>query len=93
MAVLGLLIFATIGDLLLAVLLIMVSGFFFGGHEGMGGDPSAVAIWSAGMIASIGAPIAGFVLRAYRKPGLGALVAVMPLLGALIIAFWPFHPY
>ena len=90
---LGLLIFATIGDLLVAVLLVAVSGFFFRGQEGMAGDPSAVAIWSAGMIVSIGAPIAGFALRAYRKPGWGGLVAVVPLVGGLVVTFWPFHPY
>jgi hypothetical protein len=91
--VLGLLIFATIGDLLLAVLLIAISGFIFGDHEGMGGDPSAVAIWSAGLAACLAAPIAGFVLRAYRKPGIGLLIAIVPMVGALVATFWPFHPY
>jgi hypothetical protein len=82
-----LLILASIVDILLAVLLIAVSGFIFGGHEGMGGDPSAVLVWSAGMVACVGTPIAGFVLRAYRKPGIGLLVAIVPLLGALTVTF------
>ncbi|HZK90469.1 MAG TPA: hypothetical protein VFC56_10015 [Stellaceae bacterium] len=55
----------------------------------MGGDPSAVAVWSAGMVACVGAPIAGFVLRAYRKPEIGLLVAFVPLVGALMVTFWP----
>ena len=90
---LGLLIFATIGDLLIAVLLIAVSGFLFGDHEGMGGDPSAVAMWSAGLAACFAAPIAGFVLRGYRKPGAGVLAGLVPIFGALVMTFWPFHPY
>jgi hypothetical protein len=90
---LALLILAAIVDILLAALLIAVSGFIFGGHEGMGGDPSAVLVWSAGMLACVGAPIAGFVLRAYRKPGLGLLIALVPPVGALMLSFWPFHPY
>ena len=90
---LAFLILAAIVDILLAVLLIAVSGFVFGSHEGMGGDPSAVLVWSAGLLACIGAPIAGFVLRAYRKPGMGLLVAIVPPVGALILAFWPIHPY
>lgn len=90
---LGLLIFATIGDLLLAVLLIAVSGFIFGDHEGMGGDPQAVAMWSAGVTACFAAPVAGFVLRSYRRPGAAALTVLLPIIGALIVTFWPFHPY
>ena len=90
---LALLVLAAIVDALLAVLLVAVSGFIFGSHEGMGGDPSAVALWSTGMIACIGTPIAGFVLRAYRKPGIGLLVAIVPPIGALAVTFWPFHPY
>jgi hypothetical protein len=90
---LALLILAAIADLLLAVLLIAVSGFIFGGHEGMGGDPSAVLVWSAGLLACVATPIAGFVLRAYRKPGIGLLIAIVPPVGALVATFWPFHPY
>ena len=82
---LALLILAAIVDILLAVLLIAVSGFIFGGHEGMGGDPSAVLAWSAGMLVCVVAPIAGFILRAYRKPGIGLLIAIVPPLGALLL--------
>ncbi|HTW51067.1 MAG TPA: hypothetical protein VME45_04130 [Stellaceae bacterium] len=90
---LGLLIFATIGDLLLAVLLIAVSGFILGSQEGMSGDPSAVALWVAGVAACLAMPIIGFVLRAKSRPGIGALVAATPVLGGLLVTFWPFHPY
>ena len=89
---LALLVLATIFDLLLGALLIAVSGFVFGAHEGMAGDPSAVAAWSIGLAACVVAPIAGFVLRR-RNPGLGVLVAIVPVLGALVVTFWPFHPY
>ena len=90
---LALLILAAIGDLLLAALLIAISGFIFGAHEGMGGDPTAVAIWSAGLAACLATPIAGFVLRAYRKPGIGLLIAAVPIFGAIVVTCWPFHPY
>jgi hypothetical protein len=46
---------------MLAVLLIAVSGFVFGaGPEGGHGDPAEVAIWTAGIMACIGAPILTF---------------------------------
>jgi hypothetical protein len=88
-----LLILASVVDLLLAGLLIGVSGFIFEGHEGLGGDPSAVLAWSTGLLACIVMPIAGFALRAYRKAGLGVLIAFGPLVGAFVVTFWPFHPY
>jgi len=91
--VLALLILAAIVDLLLAALLIGVSGFIFEGHEGLAGDPSAVLAWSTGLLACIVMPIAGLVLRAYRKPGLGILIAFGPLVGAFVVTFWPFRPY
>jgi hypothetical protein len=90
---LALLIFATIGDLLLAVLLVAVSGSIFGGQEGMAGAASAVAMWSLGIGACLGAPIGGFILRTHGREGLGALAAVVPMIGGLVVAFWPFNPY
>jgi len=74
-------------DGLLAALLIMLSGFTFGYHEGLHGAPSAVAIWSAGLAGCIGAPIAGFVLRAHEKPGLGIFIAGLPIVLALYLGF------
>ena len=89
-----LLILATVADTLLAVLLIAVSGFIFGGGpEGMHGDPSGAAMWSITMLVCIGTPIAGFVLRAKGLAGIGVLLAWLPPIGALLIAFAPFHPY
>ena len=87
------LILATIIDLLLAALLIAVSGFVFGGHEGMGGATGAVLIWSFGLLTCLGCPVAGFILRRYRQPGTAITVAWLPPLGALVVTFFPYHPY
>jgi hypothetical protein len=89
-----LLILATVVDLLLAALLIGVSGFIFGGGpEGGHGEITGVLMWSLGMLMCLGCPIAGFVLRAKRQPGSGVAVAWLPPLGALVVAFFPYHPY
>ena len=50
-------------------------------------------MWSLSMLASIGCPIAGFVLRSKGMPGTGVVVAWVPLLAALLITFFPYHPY
>ena len=89
----ALLILAAILDLLLVALLIGVCAFIFEGHEGLAGEPSAVLAWPTGLLACIVMPIAGFALRAYRKAGLGVLIAFGPLVGAFVVTFWPFHPY
>jgi hypothetical protein len=91
--VIVLLILASVADGLLAVLLIAVSGFVFGGGpEGGHGDPSEVAIWSAGLILCIAAPIAGFVLRSFGRTGGGLVVAWLPPIGALLISLGVFDP-
>jgi hypothetical protein len=87
------LLLATIIDLLLAALLIGVSGFIFGAHEGMAGESTAVLMWSFGILMCLGCPIAGFILRAKRQPGTGIIVSWLPPLGALFVAFFPYHPY
>jgi hypothetical protein len=80
------LILGAIADLLLVVLLIAVSGFVFGsGPEGAHGDPSGVAMWGAGVLVCLAAPIAGFVLRAFGRAGTGVLVAWLPLIAALLV--------
>jgi hypothetical protein len=85
--VLVLLILASLADAALALLLIAVSGFFFGsGPEGMHGELSAVAIWTAGLIACIAAPVAGFVLRRFGRVGLGFAVACIPPIAATFMA-------
>jgi hypothetical protein len=89
-----LLILAALINLLLAALLIAVSGFIFGGGpEGGHGELDGVVMWSLSMLASIGCPIAGFVLRSKGMPGTGVVVAWVPLLAALLITFSPYHPY
>ena len=89
-----LLILAAIVDLLLVALLVGVSGFIFGGGpEGGHGEISGVAVWTIGMLSCIGAPILGFVLRSFGKPGIGTLVAWLPPVAALLITFVPYHPY
>ena len=90
----ALLILASIADALLAALLIGVSGFIFGGGpEGGHGEISGVLMWSIGMLASIAAPIGGFVLRSKGQPGTGIIVAWLPPLAALLVTFFPYHPY
>jgi hypothetical protein len=89
-----LLIFASIANALLLMLLIWTSGFVFGsGPEGAAGDPSSVASWTGAAIACIAAPVVGFVLRRRGKPGIGALIAWLPPAGALILSSGVFHPY
>ena len=84
---LAVLVLLSVADGLLAALPIMLSGFTFGYHEGLHGEPSAVAVWSFGLAACIAAPVGGFVLRAHRKPGLGVLLAALPVIVALFFAF------
>ena len=73
------LILATVIDLGLAALLIGVSGFVFGGPEGMRADPLAVAGWSAMLAAALAAPILGFVLYSRGRTGAGLLIVWLPV--------------
>jgi hypothetical protein len=77
------LILGSILDLLLAVLLVFVSGFIFGdGPEGSNGEPTAVAVWTFGLAVCIATPVAGFVMRARGRTAWGALIVfVPPLIG------------
>jgi hypothetical protein len=82
--------FATIADLLLAVLLISVSGLFFGdGPEGMGGDALGVSVWTGSLFACFAARVIGFVLRHFAKRGIGALVASAPVVAFLL--YWAIY--
>lgn len=73
------LILTTILDLALAVLLVAVSGFIFGGGpEGMNGEPTAAAMWILGFAGCLAAPVAGFVLRARGQAGWGVLASLVP---------------
>ena len=81
-----LLVLAAIVDASLALLLVAVSGFVLGpGPESSNGDPAAVISWTVALIGCIAAPIAGFILRAYRMAGIGVLVALVPPLVALFL--------
>jgi hypothetical protein len=82
------LILATIVDLALAVLLIAVSGFIFGdGPEGMKGEFWAASSWWLSFAACLAGPVAGFVARRSRRPGLGALITWrVPAVGLCVMA-------
>lgn len=79
-------------DLGLAALLIGISGFIFGAHEGMNGEPWAVAAWTAALIVCLAAPIAGFILNSRKQSGAGLIVAWLPPAGALLAMAIP-PPY
>ncbi|MBS0520369.1 MAG: hypothetical protein JSR90_16870 [Proteobacteria bacterium] len=88
------LILAAAADLGLAALLVGVSGFIFGGGpEGMNGETGAAIAWTAAFVATLLAPLLGFFLLRRRHPGLGVLVASLPPIGAVFLAFLPLHPY
>ena len=89
-----LLVLAAILDALLGVLVVAVSGFVFGPWpESSNDDPAAVVPWTVALIGCIAAPIAGFVLRAYRMPRIGVVVALVPPVVALFLASGVYHPY
>jgi len=91
--VIALLVLATLADLALAALMIGVSGFLFGsGPESAHGGPLLVVAYTAGVIACLAAPIAGFVFNRRGKTGAGVLVAWLPVLGALVALAIP-APY
>lgn len=75
----GALILAMIVDLALAILLVAVSGFVFGGGpEGANGEPTAAMLWLLGFGGCIAAPVAGFLLRARGRAGWAVLAALLP---------------
>jgi hypothetical protein len=87
------LIVAAIVDLGLAALMIGVSGFLFGsGPESMHGGQWLMAAYTAGVIACLAAPIAGFVVNRRGKPGAGVLISWLPPAGALLALAIP-APY
>jgi hypothetical protein len=83
----GLLICIAVVDLLLAALLVGISGFIFGsGPEGLHGEMAGVAVWTAGFVGCLAAPVAGFVLRRFGRAGVGVGVALLPPVVALVLA-------
>jgi hypothetical protein len=88
-----LLIIATIADVLLAVLLIGVSGSIVGGGpESLQAGRWGAMAWTAAVVACLAAPAAGFAMRAAHRPVGGILVAWLPPLAALIALAAP-PPY
>ena len=77
----------TVADLALAMLLIGVSGFIFGGGpEGAKGEVTAAALWCLGFASCLAAPAAGFVARARGWAGIGLLIAAVPPVVGLLFA-------
>lgn len=60
-------------------LMIAVSGFIFGGQEGLHGEISAVLVWSGIVGGLIIASLAALIAAShYKRPDIGALVAWAP---------------
>jgi hypothetical protein len=79
------LIIATVANVRLATLMAGVSGFLFGpGPESMHGGELLMAAYTAGVIAGLAAPVAGFVFTRRGKSGAGVLIAWLPPAGALL---------
>ena len=77
----------TVADLALAILLIGVSGFIFGGGpEGANGEATAVTLWCMGFASCLAAPVAGFVARARGLAGFGLLIAAAPPVVGLLFS-------
>jgi hypothetical protein len=78
---------AVVADLALAILLVALSGFIFGGGpEGMNGEAGAAIAWWVGLIPTLAAPILGFLLLRRGHPGVGVLIAWAPIIIALLFA-------
>jgi hypothetical protein len=91
--IIAVLVVATIADLALAALMVAVSGFFFGaGPESMQSGGFAMAAYSAGVIACLAAPVAGFFFNARGQPRAALTVALLPPAGALLALMVP-APY
>ena len=87
------LIVAAVADLALAALLIAVSGFIIGGGpQSMNAGGWTVAIYTAVVLACLGAPVAGFILNRYGKFGLALVLAWLPPAGAILALAVP-APY
>jgi len=91
--IIAVLVLATLVDFALGALMIGVSGFLFGsGPESAHGGTLMAAAYSAGVIACLALPIAGFILHRRGKTGVGVLVVWLPPAGALLALAIP-APY
>ncbi|MFI5001194.1 MAG: hypothetical protein ACHQK9_15060 [Reyranellales bacterium] len=85
---------AVAADLVLAALLIGLSGFILGGGpEGMHGATGVAIGWALAFVACLAAPVIGFLLVRRARPGLGAFIAWIPPIGTVIFFSLPIHPY
>jgi hypothetical protein len=81
---------ATVADVALAALLVSVSGFMFGGGpESIHAGALAAAGYAIIVITCLVAPVAGFVLNARGKSGVGLAAAWLPVMGALVTVMAP----
>lgn len=81
-------------DWALAALLVAVSGFLFGsGPESGHAGTAAFVGWAAMVVFCIAAPVAGFILAGRERPGVGIMLAIAPIIVALVVAFLPINPY
>lgn len=84
---------ATVIDLAIAALLVAVSGFLFGtGPESLRYSGGVQAVYAAGIMACVAAPIAGFMLNGSGRVVPAQFVAWLPVLGALAALIMP-APY
>ena len=74
-----LLVIAALVDVALAVLLVAVSGFLFGGGpQSMNAGALAATLYSGAVLACLAAPIIGFVLLRRGKGQMGLVIAWLP---------------
>lgn len=91
--IIAVLIVAAVADLALAALMVAVSGFLFGaGPESTHAGNLAMAVYAAGVIACLAAPVAGFIFNARGSARAGLAVALLPPAGALLALAIP-APY
>ncbi len=87
------LVLATVIDLVIAVLLVAVSGFLFGtGPESLRASGGVEVVYAAGIIACVAAPIAAFMLNSIGRVLPAQFVAWLPGVGALVALVAP-APY
>jgi protein-S-isoprenylcysteine O-methyltransferase Ste14 len=72
-------------DGFLAFLAVLFSEMVFGEHEGLHGETSVVAMWAVSLALCVVAPMAGFVLWAKRKSGIGISIAVLPIIAEMLL--------
>jgi hypothetical protein len=84
---------AAIIDVVLAVILIGVSGFLFGsGPESMHGGALLTVAYTAAVIGCVAAPVVGLVFHRRGKTAAGMLITWLPPAGALLALAIP-APY